>query len=64
MTCNLFYFSEPRKQQRPGKWDAIMNSIAEGKKKDEGGVDLADKIKEVKSKVFADFRWHFWDKFF
>ena len=56
MTCNLFYFSEPRKQQRPGKWDAIMNSIAEGKKKDEGGVDLADKIKEVKSKVFADFR--------
>jgi hypothetical protein len=34
-----------------------MNSIAEGKKKEEGGAgDLADRVKEVKSKVFADFR--------
>ena len=32
-----------------------MSSIAEGQKKAEN-VDLADRVKEAKSKVFADFR--------
>ena len=47
--------SEPRKQRAPGKWDAIMNSIAEGQKK-KTDVDLAERVREAKSKVFADFR--------
>ena len=32
-----------------------MNSIAEGRQK-KSDVDLADRVREAKSKVFADFR--------
>jgi len=49
------FFVEPRKPKLPGKWDAIMNSIAEGRQK-KSDVDLADRVREAKSKVFADFR--------
>ena len=39
------------KREKPkGKWDDIMNRIAEGKQK------RPEKPKEVKSKVFADFK--------
>ena len=38
------------KQEKPmGKWDKIMSQIAEGQKR-------GHNIKEVKSKVFADFK--------
>lgn len=45
-------FSESRKPKTPGKWDAIMSTIAEKK----SGIDLATRVRDVKSKVFADFR--------
>ena len=42
--------SKDKREKPKGKWDDIMNRIAEGKQK------RPEKPKEVKSKVFADFK--------
>ena len=46
--------TNPKKnREKPkGKWDDIMSQIAEGQKRSGN----AEKLKEVKSKVFADFK--------
>jgi hypothetical protein len=49
--------SNPRKkaEKSKGKWDNIMSQIAEGQKRSNSETK-AKAIKEVKSKVFADFK--------
>lgn len=45
---------DAKKPKPPGRWDAIMSSIAEGQKRSE--TELAERLREAKSKVFADFK--------